>query len=176
MSKHSGFTLIEVSLAIVIGVTVLAGAVALYNQVKLSAGNARAQAKTLRAADLIETMAAQGGGVYPTLEQLRAKWIALGPEDALTSPWGGTAGMPGEWTQDPSVRGIIEVYLWPANPWTKDYLTDRSAQGLLAYGLNTPGATQSVTDAYTKRTKVYSRYVIGLYDSKGTSPWFPVGQ
>ena len=44
-ARIPGFTLIEVTLAIVIGVILIAGGTLLYNQAKNSAGNSRAQAK-----------------------------------------------------------------------------------------------------------------------------------
>ncbi|MNX70139.1 hypothetical protein D3C86_1013800 [compost metagenome] len=175
MSKQKGFTLIEVSLAIVIGVIVLAGAITLYNQSRISAGNAKAQAKVLRSANIVETLAAESGGSYPSLDQLRSKWFAVAPDDARTSPWGGNAGREGIWTTDPSVRGILNLSTWPGAPWINDTLGNIDYQGLLAYGLNTSGATQSATDFITGKTKIYNHYIIGIIDSRGNAPCYPVG-
>ncbi|HEY9854647.1 MAG TPA: type II secretion system protein, partial [Stenomitos sp.] len=62
---QKGFTLIEVSLAIVIGVIVLAGAITLYNQSKVSAGNSKAQEKALALASIVEELAASNNMAYP---------------------------------------------------------------------------------------------------------------
>lgn len=176
MSKQKGFTLIEVSLAIVIGVIVLAGAVALYNQTKIATGNAKAQEKVLRAANAVELLAAESGGAYPTIDQLRGKWITLAPDDARSSPWGGIAGKAGDWTTDPTVRGILDLTMWNTTPWNNFALGNQDYQGLLAYGVNTPGATQSATDFMSGVTKTYHRYIIGIIDPRGNAPCFPIGQ
>ena len=57
--RARGFTLIEVTLAIVIGIIMIAGATLIYNQAKTSAGNSRAQAKVVALQQLVEEYAAQ---------------------------------------------------------------------------------------------------------------------
>jgi hypothetical protein len=156
-------------------VVVIAGTITLYNQAKFSAGNAKAQQRVLRASNVIETFAAESGGNYPTLDQLRLKWKAVSPDDTVASPWGGTGGDETSWTKAAGTQGIIEVFEWPQHVWRKELMTARDAPGLLAYGLNPPGATQSAINAETGITKVYSRYVIGIYNSRGVSPYYPMG-
>lgn len=88
-----GFTLIEVTLAIVIGVIMIAGATLLYNQSKISSGNSRAQAKVLALQQLVEEYAANNAGTYPTIESVRALFKRKRPDDYLKSPWGGQVGV-----------------------------------------------------------------------------------
>ncbi len=87
-----GFTLIEVTLAIVIGVIMIAGATLLYNQSKISSGNSRAQAKVLALQQLVEEYAANNAGTYPTIESVRSLFKRKRPDDYLKSPWGGQIG------------------------------------------------------------------------------------
>lgn len=86
--RSAGFTLIEVTLAIVIGVVVLGGSVVLYHQVKTSAGNSKAKEKQLALGTLIEEFDARANR-YPTLQELQPLWASKRPEDYNASPWGG---------------------------------------------------------------------------------------
>jgi len=84
-----GFTLIEVTLAIVIGIIMIAGATLIYNQAKVSAGNSRAQAKVASLQSLIEQYMARADGLAPDITALRALWQRTRPDDFNKSPWGG---------------------------------------------------------------------------------------
>lgn len=91
--KKKGFTLIEVTLAIVIGIVMIAGATLIYNQAKNSAGNSRASSKVVALQQVIEEFAAQNQGIYPTsLRDLNDLWIRKRPDDWNKSPWGGVIG------------------------------------------------------------------------------------
>ena len=91
-TRQQGFTLIEVSLAIVIGVVILAGGISLYNQTKLSAGNSKAQERVLALASLAEEMMASNPQqTYPLLRNLSTLWSQRRPDDKWASPWGGSA-------------------------------------------------------------------------------------
>ncbi|MEB3187088.1 MAG: type II secretion system protein [bacterium] len=93
--RQRGFTLIEVSLAIVIGVVILAGGISLYNQTKLSAGNSKAQERVLALASLVEEMGASSiNQAYPTLANLNTIWTQRRPDDARANPWGGVVADP----------------------------------------------------------------------------------
>lgn len=87
--KSRGFTLIEVALAIVIGVVLITGAVLIYNQAKNAAGNSRAQAKVASLQALVEDFLAQSNGDTPEVATLRALWRRKRPDDYNKSPWGG---------------------------------------------------------------------------------------
>jgi type II secretory pathway pseudopilin PulG len=88
-----GFTLVEVTLAIVVGIVLIAGATMIYNQAKASAGDSRAQAKVVALQSLVEEFAAMNDGVYPTrLADINALWQRKRPDDWNKSPWGGLVG------------------------------------------------------------------------------------
>ncbi len=88
--RARGFTIIEVTLAIVIGIILIAGATLIYNQAKLAAGNSRAQAKVSSMQTIIEQYISQLDGIPPSVEAVRAFWEKGRAEDFNKSPWGGT--------------------------------------------------------------------------------------
>lgn len=94
LRKGRGFTLIEVTLSIVIGIILIAGATLLYNQAKTGAGNTRAKAKVYSLQGAVEETAANAGGAYPSVATIQNLWPQKRPDDYLASPWGGslTAG------------------------------------------------------------------------------------
>lgn len=106
-ARNSGFTLIEVSLAIVIGLVVLGGAVALYQQARTSAQNAAAKEKLLAVSALIAELDARNFGL-PSLLQLRAALKLKRPDDYNVSPWGGVIpqGTPDDYVDGNDVVGL----------------------------------------------------------------------
>ncbi|HEY9900039.1 MAG TPA: type II secretion system protein [Pantanalinema sp.] len=155
-ARSGGFTLIEVSLAIVIGVIVLGGAITLYNQVKTSAGNSEAKSRALALGSLAEEHAARSSN-YPTVLELDNLWKARRPDDASKNPWGGAvegepvagvsdvttldnSGSPivigdGEKVASPSVtvadRGRLYYFRHPQNGpfWLDDFSLASEADG-----------------------------------------------
>lgn len=87
-ARHQGFTLIEVSLAIVIGLIIVAGSVAIFQQSKISAQNSAAKEKLVALSMLVEEVEARNFA-FPTLSQLRTFWSTRRPDDYDKSPWGG---------------------------------------------------------------------------------------
>lgn len=158
---QKGFTLIEVSLAIVIGVIVLAGAITLYNQSKVSAGNSKMQEKSLALAGLVEEMAAQANGVYPSATTLKTRWEAL-RDDALTSPYGGAIT---------SSVATTSVYTWGATGSAAGVAgkveTTPGNAGLLFYTSGSGAAT--IFDVSAGAAKSYRGYALGGADNTGTS-------
>jgi len=73
----------------VVGLTLVAGAVVLFQQAKASAQNVAAKEKVDSLFMLTEEMEARNFGL-PGLDQLRTAWKARRPADYNTSPWGGT--------------------------------------------------------------------------------------
>jgi len=88
-SARRGFTIVEVTLAIVIGIILIAGATLIYNQAKQAAGNSRAQAKTSSMQSIVEQFLARSDGVPPDVLAVRAMWEKARSEDFNKSPWGG---------------------------------------------------------------------------------------
>lgn len=99
-----GFTLIEVTLAIVIGIILIAGATLIYNQAKQAAGNARAQEKVAALGAVVEQWMAADSGIPPDINDLRALWQRDRPDDYGSSPWGGVAS-PTTDQNDPTGNG-----------------------------------------------------------------------
>lgn len=91
--RNHGFTLIEVSLAIVIGLIVLAGAVSLYQQNKTSVQDMAARGKVDALYVVIEEMEARNFAL-PNLDDLRTAWKTRRPDDYNLSPWGGSFSDP----------------------------------------------------------------------------------
>ena len=164
--KHSqsGFTLIEVTLAIVIGVVVIAGATVLYNQAKNGAANSAAQSKVGAAASVIEEFAAKNFGKYPTYAQFTSAWTRARPDDAANSPWGGPSG---------DADGIIAATDLTA---TVAQLTASDTRiGAIEYRKATNTATSSVFDLQTESNKDVRHYGIWIYNAKGEGPNFVMG-
>lgn len=99
--RAAGFTLIEVSLAIVVGILVVAGSVALFQQSKVSAQNSAAKEKLMSLSMLIEEID-QRNYSLPTMTQLRTHWKTRRPDDYNKSPWGGT------FTVDPVANNCVD--------------------------------------------------------------------
>ncbi len=94
--REQGFTLIEIILVIVIGVTLLLSATVIFNVARNSASTARARDKVLALQSLVEQVASAQSGAYPDMVQLPQLWAQHRPADYNVSPWGGyiTHGCP----------------------------------------------------------------------------------
>ena len=170
--KHaqSGFTLIEVTLAIVIGVVVIAGATVLYNQAKNGAANSAAQSKVGAAASVVEEFAAKNFGTYPDATQFASAWKRARPDDYANSPWGGQAGNGGG-----SNNGIITGTALAAVAAAVGDDTTGARSGAIEYRKATTQATVSVYDLQTESGKTIRGYGIWIYDAKGNGPNFVMG-
>lgn len=95
-SGNVGFTLLEVGLAISIGLIASSALIAFYYQVKDDAGDAEMKQRIGSLKSLVEALyTAQGS--CPTLGTVRTAWRAKRPNDYLTSPWGGAIYDPQSW-------------------------------------------------------------------------------
>ncbi|MNR92345.1 hypothetical protein D3C86_590350 [compost metagenome] len=164
-----GLTLIEVTLAIVIGIVVVGGATLLYRQAARSAGNVKAQNKTTALAVLVEEQFVKLNR-YPTHDQLRKHWVRY-RDDALMSPWGGPIGSLGQ--------GDAQGIIMSADPFTTPWETDRyfnlDYTGAIAYMVANGTETKEVTDYETGRTRAYRGYVIAIWNQDGHDPCFVAG-
>lgn len=158
--NQQGFTLIEVSLAIVIGVIVLGGAIVLYNQTKTSSANSTAGAKSLALQSLVEEMAAANSGNYGalTVGGLASTWSTRRSADAQQSPYGGSyAGN--------SVQAFAAN--WAGAAGTTAPAAVAASAGVAVFvntGTTTP---QSIWDNNAVATKSFGNYVVGIYDGTG---------
>lgn len=194
--QKRGFTLIEVTLAIVIGIIMIAGATLIYNQAKTSAGNSRAQAKVLALQQLVEEYAARAEGLYPNvLNDLNSLWARKRPDDWNKSPWGGVLGSKyrdqggGVANWPPSV---IEVNFNASTSamTSSNHPTSGSGAQLGANGTQTGGLVYDldptnaiwqygdavqVGDIMTNRTVTVKGYAVYICDQQGRYPNFITG-
>ncbi len=162
--------MIEVTLAIVIGVVVVAGATVLYQQAARSAGNVKAQSKTQALAGMIEEFGVRQHR-YPTHAQLRAQWVRL-REDALMNPWGGPLGPNGLG----AAQGIAMSADAFTTPWVPNQYASPDYAGVIGYFVaNSGNETKQVTDYDTGRTRTFTGYVVGMWDQDGHDPVFVTG-
>lgn len=182
--KTRGFTLIEVSLAIVIGVIVLAGGIVLFNQVKISSGNSAAADKVSALQTLVEEMEVRNyklprpADLYQNLVSRRS--------DVTQSPWGGPAGGLTGGAMFGSVGdGFTERQQGfegsdytpnPTDVTTFGAHADPLSTSMLVYyrafltGEIPSDATQSVWDQARGNTIVAKRYWVGIIGPVGSTP------
>jgi prepilin-type N-terminal cleavage/methylation domain-containing protein len=174
--KHSqsGFTLIEVTLAIVIGVVVIAGATVLYNQAKASAALTAAQSKVNAAAASVEEFSARNFGRYPTDAQFETVWKRNRPDDYNSSPWGGQAGNGGTAGKEGMILGTA-LGTGIADLAAANALTNVNKVGAIEYRISATNATASVFDLQTSSNKTVRGYGLWIYSDKGEGPNFVTG-
>lgn len=171
-----GFTLIEVSLAIVIGVLVIAGGIALYGQVKTAAGNGAAQDKVTALHGMIEETQAKQGSL-PKGDSLYANWTSA-REDYSKNPWGGTCGDPtamvGMVGESDYCRkdGFISDSYDPTDPANNTFAagTDANSNAYVEYYFNKAGvpvAPINVWDQVLGKNVPAKQYWVGIIGPKG---------
>jgi len=84
----SGFTLVEASLVITVGIMVFASAIAIYRQYRHSVSLANANERVIALQQRVESLFSMRGAI-PTLSQLKTDWEVARPNDAFSNPWGG---------------------------------------------------------------------------------------
>lgn len=96
IKTRKGFTLVEVALAVAVGLIIIGGAVLGYNAVKDNASNSNARNRVLSAVTMIEEYSAANAGQYPNSAAaggpFSTMWQAKRPDDKALSPWGGATG------------------------------------------------------------------------------------
>ncbi|HEY9856770.1 MAG TPA: prepilin-type N-terminal cleavage/methylation domain-containing protein [Stenomitos sp.] len=182
--RQAGFTLIEVSLAIVIGVVVLAGAVTLYNQTKRSAGDAKMKDKLFAVAGMVEELAATNF-YYPDSNQMRTVYKSRRPDDYLLSPWGGTVG---PYVSSPTNERGLDYWDQdlPANPQIGNPTHQIAnggvhAEGAVSYYRLTNGvapvssATASLYDKVKQQYVTYRGYCVHGISPENYTGWNVIG-
>lgn len=177
-----GFTLIEVALAVTLGVVMLAGVIAIYNQVRESVATGKMKEKVMTAAAVIEEISAQSGS-YPNptvaAEQNRAiaKYQATRPDDYNISPWGGSVG-------GDIQTGLNPYWMQPSNTMpvigSEETMAADDLQNLrggiqyFALGIGTvltPGATGSFWDKAAQRRVEYRGWVVSGVNPQNRDGW-----
>lgn len=181
--RERGFTLIEVSLAIVIGIMLLAGVVVLYNQVRESVASGKMQQKVMSAAMVIEEIVTQTGSYpNPTVvedqNRVIVKFQRALPDDCTMSPWGGNVGPDAL----PS-KGITPYWMQPVALSAIGGETQLAADGaqnlsgavqyfaLGTAGVLAPTATASYWDKTKKNYVTYKGYVVSGVNQNNMDGW-----
>lgn len=178
---RKGFTLVEVALAVAVGLIIIGGAVLGYNAVKDNASNSNARNRVLSGLTMIEEYAAANGGQFPasnaaaTGGSFTTMWAAKRADDKATSPWGGTTG---------AIDGVDEA---AAQNGTA---AEASSAAIIAAEAGiTAGATAAANMNYvalsgtnkfaaltadsTSSNVTFKNYAMGIADKNG-NPWWDV--
>lgn len=186
---RKGFTLVEVALAVAVGLIVIGGAIVGFNSVRENAQNSAARQKVDAAVAIVESVAASNNQMYPASNPattntttnigdgiLSQTWVKQ-RQDFGANPWGGPTGDVND--------GVTEIA--PAAFGTATQLTTPGATASVTMGGAVPAnagnliyqsatGTQwgTVTDASIGQNKVVKGYVVSIYDKTGT-PWYANG-
>ena len=183
LKTRKGFTLVEVALAVAVGLIIIGGAVLGYNAVKDNASNSNARNRVLSAVTMIEEYSAANGGSYPasvadvaeaSTGAFSTMWSAKRPDDKASSPWGGPTGD----TDGVNELGPLEFgnTTAPAAAVAALNAGGVAAPGEAANMLYVTPATASnnwgaVTAYSTSALVTFKNYAVGIYD-KGGNPWW----
>ena len=180
IKTRKGFTLVEVALAVAVGLIIIGGAVLGYNAVKDNASNSNARNRVLSAVTMIEEYSAANAGRYPAslaagTGPFTTMWQAKRPDDKALSPWGGATG---------AASGVAEVNpiafeaTAPAavTAAVNDAYNAAAGAGLTAnmlYVTPASNAFAAITARSTSSLTQVKNYAVGIADKAG-QPWWDV--
>lgn len=182
---RKGFTLVEVALAVAVGLIIIGGAVLGYNAVKDNASNSNARNRVLSGVTMVEEYAAANGGRYPASVagasgaaggSFSTMWKAKRTDDFNLSPWGGETGDVSD--------GVTEV--GPTAAAAAD--ASGAAAIELAHGITAGGAEaanmnyvsltragantwSAITAGSTSSKTTFKNYALGIADKNGNAFW-----
>lgn len=126
-SGQGGFTLLEIGLALGIGIIIAAGVTAFYNQTRDNAGDAAMRQRIGSLQSVVEGLySAQGQS--PHLDDVQVAWKARRPDDYYKSPWGGDV------TVTAASAGAVPVL---GDLGGSDVYVHIGANGVIPYGVET---------------------------------------
>ncbi|MEB3222921.1 MAG: prepilin-type N-terminal cleavage/methylation domain-containing protein [Candidatus Sericytochromatia bacterium] len=183
-AKRAGFTLVEVALAVAVGLIVIGGAILAFNAVKENAANSNAQSRVLAGVTVVEEYSGNNSGTYPvsaTGGTFTSLWSSKQGDAADDNPWGGVTG---------AASGAIEVTAGNFGSATESAagaltettaaltsgLTNGAAAGQSAALLYVSGTTAAtpwagVRQSSTMTTVGVKNYAVGICDKNGV-PWW----
>lgn len=161
--NQSGFTLIEVALAIAIGIIIIIGVTLGYRAVKDAEAERSARDKLGSLKAMIEQNMAANNGVPPAPNTVRSLWATRRSQDYANSPWGGQA-------QPAAISGITVDP--PANVGASTANVINS--GGIGYATFS-GISDGIFDHATQGVVNFKDYAIFYYDRNGLGPWFSIG-
>ena len=180
---RKGFTLVEVALAVAVGLIIIGGAVLGYNAVKDNASNSNARNKVLAAVSVAEEFSSSNNGMYPSRVQFPTIWGVKRTDDALISPWGGQVGFNAQATNGVTVTGadIVGAYADEtaarAGADSHGLTADPAAAGSIIYSPVTTtaaGPWAAVTNNSTTTVVGVRGFVTGIYSKDGATVFWDV--
>lgn len=173
--RPAGFTLVEVALAIAVGLIIIAGSVIMYNATKDMAASSNARERVNKANTLIAEYAAANAGNYPvsnaTGGQFTTMWKLKNPEEYNASPWGGYTADTASGVSEmaPITNGTLDPATAP------NHATDLPVDGTKAANLiyvSIQGNRFAKLQQFSNPTAITAKgYAVSIYDRTGT-PWF----
>lgn len=176
--SRAGFTLVEVALAVAVGLVILAGAVTGYNAVKDNAASAFARRKVNTGAAVVIEYSAANFGRFPasvagsTGGEFSTMWQRKFPQEYNISPWGGTTSeADGAVEYAPISDGTADPATAPDK--TSMLTTDQSMAANVIY-VSFPNASYAkVTQLSNPDAQLIRGFCLSIYDRVG-QPWFHV--
>lgn len=185
---RKGFTLVEVALAVAVGLIIIGGAVLGYNAVKDNAANSNARDRVLTAVSMVEEYASANGGKYPpsaaavapALPTFTTMWKNKRPDDYNTSPWGGqaagangvdetTAAFAGA-SVSPNAATVVAAVPGIGTAGTPD--TTKAAD-MIYLQISPTSPWAGITAFSTSSVAFVKNYAVGMFDKNG-QPWWDV--
>lgn len=172
---RSGFTLVEVALAVAVGLLIIGGSVIMYNAVKDNAASANAREKVNKAATIVTEYAAANSGFYPVSAvgggQFTAIYKRRLPDEYAQSPWGGTTGDPGNGVSEmaPFTDGTADPTTAPNH--AADLVQDSSKAANIIYVSVNNNRYVNLNQLSNPTATLAHGYAISIYDRTG-QPWF----
>jgi len=197
LNARKGFTLVEVALAVAVGLIIIGGAVLGYNAVKDNASNSNARDRVLTAVSMVEEYASANGGRYPAAATgvqtsayagtFTTMWKNKRPDDYTSSPWGGQAGNTSygvdELTQAAPGAGLTGGSTISPTAVTPAAVTS-SVAGLMSasavpgqaadmmyMGINTSAPWAGINAYSTSSFTAVKNYAVGIFDKNGVAWW-----
>jgi prepilin-type N-terminal cleavage/methylation domain-containing protein len=182
IKARKGFTLVEVALAVAVGLIIIGGAVLGYNAVKDNAANSNARDRVLTAVSMVEEYASANSGKYPTAGQntFLTMWKAKRPDDYNSSPWGGLAA--GSNGVDEASSAFTGSSASPASATVTGAVTGIGTAGtadptkasdMVYMQISTATPWASITAFSTSSAVAVKNYAVGIFDKNG-QPWWDV--
>jgi hypothetical protein len=172
--------LVEVALAVAVGLIIIGGAVMGYGALKDQSAGAEGRRKVAMAGGMIQEYAAGNDGRFPTSVEddadgastgsFTAMWVKKVPEDHNKNPWGGPTG------DDDGVTELAPFETGEQDPAaapdeTDALATDGTRAGNIIYASIDGGKNIKIQQSYNPNATIAKAYVISIYDRTG-SPWF----
>jgi prepilin-type N-terminal cleavage/methylation domain-containing protein len=184
---RKGFTLVEVALAVAVGLIVIGGAIVGFNAVRENAQNSSARQKVDGAVGIVENLAAANNQIYPASVAgagagtgiFSTTWAKQRP-DFGANPWGGPTLDTADGVTEvaPGDFGSAAMLATPAAAATVTAPATTGTEGAGNIIYQTATATSqwgTVQDTSDAQFKVVKGYYLTLYGKDGIPMWYVKG-